>query len=82
MLGALVLSLCFPCPIMAWDAAGHMIVAQIAYNHLDPNVRAKCDALIAVPLPYGSSANNTFVTAACWADDYKRLAGHSYLALH
>src|SRR5205085_9244478 len=35
----------------------------------------KCDALIAVPLTYGSSGNNTFVTAACWADDYKTSLG-------
>ena len=52
-----------------------MIVAQIAYNHLDPAVKAKCDSLIAVPLAYGSSANSTFITAACWADDYKSSLG-------
>src|SRR5580765_574691 len=74
-LGALCVSFCFPHSVLAWNAEGHMIVAQIAYNHLDPVVRAKCDALIAVPLPYGSSANNTFVTAACWADDYKSSLG-------
>src|SRR5207244_1023079 len=58
-------------PLLAWNAEGHMVVGQIAYNHLDPSVKSKCDTLIAVPLTYGSSANNTFVTAACWADDYK-----------
>jgi hypothetical protein len=61
--------------VLAWNAEGHMVVAQIAYNHLDAAVKAKCDALIAVPLTYGSSANNTFVTAACWADDYKSSLG-------
>src|SRR5438105_5067321 len=61
--------------VLAWNAEGHMLVAQIAYNHLDTAVRARCDALIAVPLTYGSSANNTFVTAACWADDYKSSLG-------
>ena len=25
-----------------------MVVAQLAYNHLDPMVKARCDALIAV----------------------------------
>ncbi|MDB6123559.1 MAG: nuclease [Pedosphaera sp.] len=62
---------CFPIRVMAWNAEGHMVVAQIAYNHLDPAVKAKCDALISVTLTNGSSANNTFVTASCWADDYK-----------
>ncbi|HUI06153.1 MAG TPA: S1/P1 nuclease [Verrucomicrobiae bacterium] len=56
---------------MAWNAWGHMIVGQIAYNHLDPAVKAKCDALIAVPVDYAEAKNNTFVTAACWADDIK-----------
>ena len=48
-----------------------MVVAQVAYNHLDSAVKAKCDALVAVPLAYGGSSTSNFVTAACWADDYK-----------
>jgi hypothetical protein len=52
-----------------------MIVAQIAYNHLAPSVEAQCDVLIAVPPAYGSSRNSNFVTAACWADDYKSQLG-------
>src|SRR5258708_2599982 len=72
---ALSVPFCLPHLVMAWNAEGHMVVAQIAYNHLDAVVKAKCDALIAVPLTYGSSANNTFVTAACWADDYKSSLG-------
>jgi hypothetical protein len=75
--GLHTLSLCFwfSIPVLAWNGEGHMIVAQIAYNHLDPAVKAQCDALVAVPLQYGSSQNNTFVTAACWADDYKSQQG-------
>lgn len=48
-----------------------MVVAQIAYNHLTPTVKAQCDALIATPVAYASSINNTFVTASVWADDLK-----------
>lgn len=48
-----------------------MVVAQIAYNHLTPGVKTQCDALIATPVIYASSLNNTFVTAAVWADDIK-----------
>ncbi|HVM49199.1 MAG TPA: S1/P1 nuclease [Candidatus Acidoferrum sp.] len=62
-------------PVLAWNGEGHMIVAQIAYNHLDPNVKARCDALIAVPLQYAGSSSSNFVTAACWADDYKSQLG-------
>ncbi|HVV02301.1 MAG TPA: S1/P1 nuclease [Verrucomicrobiae bacterium] len=61
--------------VRAWNAEGHMVVAQIAYNHLDPAVKARCDALIAAPLEYQSSKSSTFVTAAPWADDFKSQLG-------
>lgn len=48
-----------------------MVIAQIAYNHLDAEVKAKCDALIAVPVFDSGAMNSNFVTAACWADDIK-----------
>ena len=48
-----------------------MVVAQIAYDHLDSAVKAKCDALVAVPVFDSSAINSNFVTAACWADDIK-----------
>ena len=69
----LTLFVCFSSlhSVRAWNAEGHMIVAQIAYNHLNPIARAKCDALIATPVFYASNYNNTFVTAACWADDIR-----------
>jgi hypothetical protein len=62
---------CLAHPALAWDAEGHMVVAQIAYNHLDAAVKAKCDALIAVPVYHSSSINSNFVTASAWADDIK-----------
>ncbi|MEI2725431.1 MAG: S1/P1 nuclease [Verrucomicrobiota bacterium] len=55
----------------AWNAEGHMVTAQIAYNHLTTSVKAQCDALIATPVVYASNFNNTFVTASVWADDLK-----------
>jgi hypothetical protein len=70
-LASLCACFCFSQAVLAWNAEGHMVVAQIAYNHLDPAVKAKCDALIAVPLAYGGNSTSNFVTAACWADDYK-----------
>ncbi len=65
------LALASPAPVHAWNAEGHMTVAQIAYNHLDAAVKIRCDALIATTVNYASNYNNTFVTAACWADDIK-----------
>lgn len=52
-----------------------MVVAQIAYNHLTPAVKARCDSLIAVPLTYTSTGTSNFVTAAVWADDFKSPLG-------
>jgi hypothetical protein len=52
-----------------------MVVAQIAYNHLDPAVKSRCDALIAVPLTFAGSGSSNFVTAASWADDFKSQLG-------
>ena len=52
-----------------------MIVARLAQARLDPAVGVRCDALIATTLGFGSSSNNIFVTASCWADDYKTQLG-------
>ncbi len=53
-----------------------MVVAQIAYNHLNPVAKAKCDALIAVNLgSFYSVGTSNFVTAGPWADDFKSALG-------
>jgi hypothetical protein len=59
----------------AWNAEGHMVTAEIAYNHLTPAAKARCDALIAVPLTYSSTGTSNFITAAVWADDFKTPLG-------
>ncbi len=62
--------------VLGWGAEGHMVVAQLAYNHLDAAVKTKCDALIAVNLgTFSSNGTSNFVTAACWADDFKTQLG-------
>jgi hypothetical protein len=52
-----------------------MVIAQMAYNHLNATTKTACDNLIAVSLPNNSTQSNTFVTAACWADDFKTQLG-------
>src|SRR5947209_6727275 len=52
-----------------------MVVAQLAYNHLDPATKTQCDNLIAVPLAYASTSSSNFVTSASWADDFKTQLG-------
>jgi S1/P1 Nuclease len=63
--------LCLQYSVWAWNAEGHMVMAQIAYNHLNPVAKARCDALIAVTLANISAGTSNFVTYACWADDFK-----------
>ncbi|MEI9865965.1 MAG: hypothetical protein WDN00_15720 [Limisphaerales bacterium] len=54
-------SLCLQLSVRAWNAEGHMVVAQIAYNHLNPVARAKCNTLIAVNLgSYYSTGTSNF----------------------
>ena len=58
--------------LFAWWDAGHMVVAQIAYERLDSKVKTKVDRYINVMGPvFPNSAS--FVTAACWADDIRSL---------
>ena len=49
-LGMFFAFVCLTRTVLGWGAEGHMVVAQIAYNHLDAAVKAKCDSLIAVNL--------------------------------
>jgi hypothetical protein len=65
---ALLLILLLPLVARAWNSQGHQVIAQIAYNHLDAAVKAKCDALIKVGGLCSFSTNDTFVSASTWAD--------------
>ncbi len=56
------------CTSFAWHDTGHMVVAEIAYRHLQPWARAMADSLLNVG---GDAKTRSFVTASCWADDYK-----------
>jgi len=66
-LGIYFILFCMIGSARAWNFQGHQVIAQIAYNHLDSEVKAKCDALIALPVDCGSSSH-TFVSDATWAD--------------
>lgn len=65
----MIYSLCilFNCPLTGWWDAGHLAVAQIAYEELQPEVKDKVDAYLA-----GVSADfpdhSDFISASIWAD--------------
>lgn len=51
----------------SWNALGHMVIAQIAYDQLNPNVKTKVDKMIAdlsKEYPY----NTSFYQLGPWAD--------------
>lgn len=76
---AVLLALSAAPPSRAWWGTGHMVVAQIAYDRLNPAARAEVDRLIAID---ALTESNTFVTAAAWADDIKLLDIHLYDEWH
>ncbi|MFI4957182.1 MAG: S1/P1 nuclease [Gammaproteobacteria bacterium] len=66
----LLVLLCYINTAQAWFSTPHMLVAEIAYQHLDADVRQRADQLIAMHADkYPKSAD--FVTASLWADDIK-----------
>jgi len=80
-----VLIVSLPCPAYGWWDTGHMLVAQIAWNHL--NKQASPTVLAAVSnavtsLQVYSDTSNTFVTAACWMDDLKENGMYQFSNWH
>lgn len=58
----------------AWDAAGHMLVCQIAWDQMTPAVRARAAELVK-PLDARFNDNQpyNFVTSGAWMDDMRAL---------
>jgi hypothetical protein len=76
-----ILSLACANTAHAWFSTPHMLVAEIAYQHLDADVRERADQLIAMHADkYPKSAD--FVTASLWADDIKSTGDTRYSAWH
>lgn len=76
LIACLAASLCvltFLDQALAWGAAGHMIVAQIAYTRLNPRAKAEVDRLIKIPIDPVAITNKSlnFVNAAHWPDDLR-----------
>jgi len=69
----------------AWNDRGHMLVAAIAYDRLEPEVRARVDELLRVNPRYASWTRGVgrvqakkvaFMRAATWPDFIKRAPGY------
>ena len=53
----------------AWNAAGHKVVAQIAYNNLTPQAKKLCAKYLHSRNP--DKLNSTFVAASIWMDQIR-----------
>lgn len=72
-----------PLAASAWDAAGHMLVDQIAWEHTKPVARAKVSALVAsLENTFNEGKPYNFVTAGCWMDDMRSKKGYAWSAWH
>jgi hypothetical protein len=66
-LAFLCLILLFPLKALAWNALGHMVVADIAYLNLKPEVREKANKLVSY-LHHEYPKTNSFVDISTWPD--------------
>lgn len=68
------------CNIYAWNALGHEIVAQIAYDNLSERAKQKCDEYIRTNDYFPASPS--FVAAAPWLDKIRGDDIHWFDNLH
>ncbi len=66
----LALGIALIAPARAWDALGHMIVNQIAYDNLTPVAKEKVDASIE-NFNRRERTEYTFAVAGCYMDDIR-----------
>lgn len=90
LISAFFLTLTLSLPTFAWDNEGHMAVAYVAYQHLNPATKTRVDQLLRLnpdynlwktAVPSGTSATKSkmliFMMAATWPDFIKHKAGYS-----
>ena len=84
-IGLVCLILCTPSVSLGWGAGGHMIVAQIAFQRLNPKAKANAKELLAIAInPANISARSKdFVNASHWPDDLRQFPDFdSFKPLH
>ncbi|WP_454782403.1 S1/P1 nuclease [Legionella sp. WA2022007384] len=64
----------------AWNAAGHKVVAQIAYDNLSPKARDMCYKYLRSRTH--NTPNSSFVSASTWMDDIRWRGVYWYDVMH
>lgn len=82
--GFVLLALCsLAATARAWDGMGHMLIDEIAWENVRPEVRERVADLVAIlGTKYNGHKPYNFVTAGCYLDDIRPLAGYKYGAWH
>lgn len=57
-------------PVFAWDAGGHRVIAQIAYDHLTPTAKKRINNLLKTRF-YSKYRDGRFLKAAVWPDQLR-----------
>jgi len=75
-IGILGIMLCTPSLSLGWGFGGHMMVAAIAFERLNPHAKAQAMALLARPIKPAdvTAKSKDFVNAAHWADELRPFA--------
>jgi len=65
--------------VRAWDAGGHMLIGQVAWEFCTPETRRAVDEMVAA-LDHRFNAGHPyhFVTVSCWMDDLRSLPKKDY----
>ncbi|CAM2903099.1 S1/P1 nuclease [Legionella worsleiensis] len=67
-------------PGFSWNATGHQLVAQVAYDHLTPEAKKMCALYNKAYNQISSTAN--FIQAASWLDTIRTKDIHWFDSLH
>lgn len=70
ILSLIFLFLFIPIKVYSWNAIGHMVIADIAYQNLKPTARAKVDEMVA-NLHKEYPNTGTFLQLAYWLDEIR-----------
>ncbi len=76
-------ALLFTATAQAWDAAGHMLVDQIAWDQMKPAARERVTKLVhELEVTHNEGEPYNFVTSGCWMDDMRSKKGYEWSKWH
>jgi len=67
-------------PLFAWNAEGHRIAAQIAFDHMTPTAKARFQ--VAHPILDKKKKPPSFIEASVWFDTLRKKNSDTFRAMH